>query len=224
MTVGRSLLGLASIIGLMWTGTALAGPIEVIPRPAWGSRDAGEGCRPHIIKAISVHHTATHNTDNSTSPKRLRGYQRYHQSDKGWIDVAYHLFIDLDGNVYEGRAQGCVGDTSTNYDPTGHLLVVLEGNFEKQTVSDAAFQSLIEVVTWGAQKYGVAADQIRGHRELAATACPGADLFRYFSDGSFHGRVEASISAGPQTLSLLSEQEGRLRIEHIEGVSNQSQE
>ena len=224
MRPSGAVVGLVLALVLLGAGEALADPIEVIPRAAWEARDAGEGCRPHKITAISVHHTATHSTDNAKSPKRLRGYQRYHQADKGWIDVAYHLFIDLDGNVYEGRSWDCVGDTATNYDPTGHLLVVLEGNFEVQTVSEAAFEKLIEVVTWGAQTYRVAPENIRGHRELAATACPGEDLFRHFVDGSFHRQLAASRLAGRPALKFLSSAEGLARVERIESKPAQGKD
>jgi hypothetical protein len=171
-------------------GPSVAQELPVIPRVAWGALEPTGPCRPHTIKAISIHHTATVAKDNSQSPRRLRSYQRYHQSNKGWTDLAYHLFIDLDGNIYEGRNMACVGDTATNYDPTGHLLLVLEGNFEEQDVSPAAFNRLVEVVSWAAATHDVPSEQIRRHRELAATACPGEALDALIRDDSFGLRVE----------------------------------
>jgi hypothetical protein len=192
-----------------------AGPIDVIPRSAWGARAASGACVPHTISHISVHHTATHSTDNTKSPKRLLSYQRYHQDNKGWMDLAYHLFIDLEGNVYAGRDTACVGDTATNYDPKGHLLIVLEGNFEQQGVTTKAFDSLVQVVAWGSEKYGVGLKQLRAHRDLAATACPGASLYAKFADGTLAARVQAAGATEAPTHRLMTQTEGTARIHKI---------
>ena len=171
------------------------------------------------IEAISIHHTATVAKDNSKSPQRLRSYQRYHQSNKGWTDLAYHLFIDLDGNIYEGRDRACVGDTATKYDPTGHLLLVLEGNFEEQDVSSAAFDRLVEVVSWAAATHDVPFERIRRHRELAATACPGEALDALIRDASFGLRVKKLRSEPSLRLRLLPAEAGQAQVASIEGAN-----
>ena len=198
-----------------------AGPIDVIPRSAWGARAASGACVPHTVSHISVHHTATHSTDNTKSPKRLLSYQRYHQDNKGRMDLAYHLFIDLEGNVYAGRDTACVGDTATNYDPKGHLLIVLEGNFEQQAVTATALDSLVQVVAWGAAQYGVGLEQLRAHRDLAATACPGSNLYTKFTDGTLSARVQAAGAATAPTLRLMTQTEGAARIQKISKPSPQ---
>jgi len=45
--------------------------------------------------------------------------------DRNWIDIPYHFLIDPNGNVYEGRNVFTVGETATEYDPTGHLLILV---------------------------------------------------------------------------------------------------
>ena len=189
--------------------------IEVIPRSAWGARPVNGTCVPHTISHISVHHTATRTMDNTKSPKRLLGYQRYHQDNKGWVDLAYHLFIDLEGNVYEGRDVACVGDTSTNYDPSGHLLIVLEGNFEEQAVSPIALDRLIDVIAWGVDNYSVDLDRVRGHRDLAATACPGEQLYTTLKNGSLIERVSALRMSGSPVLRQMTAEQGAAAIHRI---------
>ena len=113
---------------------AIANPVsvlEVIPKESCGQATTKEKCRPHEIRFISIHHSATLVTDNRKVPRNLQNYQRYHQK-QGWMDIAYHFAIDRNGNVYQGRDIDCAGDTFTKYDPTGHLLIMLDGNFEKQ--------------------------------------------------------------------------------------------
>jgi hypothetical protein len=215
MTPFRLLLGCSLLVVCLGKDGHAAAPIDVIPRSAWGARATSGACVPHIISSISVHHTATHSTDNTKSPKRLLSYQRYHQDSKGWTDLAYHLFIDLEGNVYAGRDTACVGDTATNYDPKGHLLIVLEGNFEKQAVSSKAFERLAEVVTWGAEKFSVDSAHVRAHRDLAATACPGAHLYAKLADGTLATRIQALGATQAPTIRMLSQTEGEARIQQI---------
>ena len=189
---------------MSWPSISQAATIDVIPRTAWQARPPTGPCKPHTISSISIHHTATETRDNTRSPARLQSYQRYHQDNKGWTDLAYHLFVDLDGHVYAGRNHACVGDTSTNYDPQGHLLIVLEGNFEVQKVRADAFETLAELVIWAVETFNVKPENIKTHRDLAATACPGQNLFRKIQ-AELPGRM-AQIRAkkGPLSLEVLN--------------------
>ena len=46
---------------------------------------------------MTLHHEAVVLGDNRNAPGRLRQDQRYHQDQKGWVDIAYHVGIDRDG-------------------------------------------------------------------------------------------------------------------------------
>ena len=81
-----------------------------------------------------------------------------------------------DAVVAEGRQWRYVGDTNTPYDPSGHLLVVVEGNVEADTLSDAQRRSLGSLVPALALRFGVAAGRLGAHRDFAETRCPGANL------------------------------------------------
>jgi hypothetical protein len=81
-------------------------------------------------------------TENRLAPARLRDHQAYHQG-QGWADLAYHFAIDRDGNVYEARPYSAPGDTFTNYDPAGHFLPVLEGDYREQEPTDRQLESWV---------------------------------------------------------------------------------
>jgi hypothetical protein len=121
----------------------------------------------------------------------LRQHQQYHQS-RGWPDLAYHFMIDAEGNVYEGRPVTAVGDTGTDYDPTGHLLICCEGNFDEQDIPDAQYETLVRMVAWGAAEYGVDPATVQGHRDVAATSCPGDNLYRLLANGTLMADVGAA--------------------------------
>jgi hypothetical protein len=147
----------------------------------------------HTIDEITIHHTAVLLEDNKLAPARLRQHQQFHQS-RGWPDLAYHFMIDAEGNVYEGRPITAVGDTGTDYDPTGHLLICCEGNFDEQDIPDAQYEALVAMVAWGSLRYGVEPSDVRGHRDLAATSCPGNDLYRRLENGTLAGDIAAAAT------------------------------
>ena len=70
-----------------------------------------------------------------------------------------------------------VGDSNTPYDPSGHALIVLEGNFENEELTDKQYQSLKAMVVSIARQYKISSNKISGHKDHAETACPGAKLY-----------------------------------------------
>jgi N-acetylmuramoyl-L-alanine amidase len=187
--------------------------LELICRRAWGARRPSGDFERHRIRRITVHHSAVALRDNRLAPARLRSHQAAHQ-DRGWADIAYHLLIDRNGNVYAGRPRWAVGDTSTNYDPRGHLLVMCEGNFQEQRPSEAQVRALVDILAWAVNRYGVGVRSIRGHLEYADTACPGRSLQRRL--GEVRRRVRERLAAGGVRLVDLCGDEGRARVEAIE--------
>jgi hypothetical protein len=187
--------------------------LERIPRSAWGAKPPTGPYARHQIRHLTIHHSAVVLHQNRKAPGQLRSFQADHQS-RGWSDIAYHLLIDRHGNVYQGRPLWAVGDTNTSYDPTGHLLVLLLGNFEEQEVSSAQFKAMVAVLAWACARYEIAPRAIRGHRAYATTLCPGAHLQRYISNGTVRRRVRRRL--GEVTMRTLGRKAGRRRVREIE--------
>ncbi|HWT00164.1 MAG TPA: peptidoglycan recognition family protein [Pyrinomonadaceae bacterium] len=140
---------------------------------------------PHALRRITIHHTASPQKAGVTVEKKMRSLQSFSQSKSrlasgankpAWPDVPYHYYIAADGRIAEGRDLKYVGDTNTDYDPAGHALVVLEGNFEKEQPSPAQVESLRALAAWLSAEYGLPASEIKGHSDYASTACPGKNL------------------------------------------------
>ena len=148
----------------------------VLCRSSWGAAPAGPTDRRHAATRVTIHHTASVLTDNRQAPGRWRGYQRFHQ-DQGWTDIAYHVGVDRDGNLYELRADDVPGDTFTDYDPTGHHLIVVDGNFDEQDLTPAQLESAAQAAAAACARLSVDPATIGGHRDHASTSCPGAALY-----------------------------------------------
>jgi N-acetylmuramoyl-L-alanine amidase len=149
---------------------------------------------------MTLHHEAVVLGDNRNAPGRLRQDQRYHQDQKGWVDIAYHVGIDRDGNIYELRTPQIAGDTATDYDTTGHFLVLCEGDFDQEVVSDAQLHAAALAFAWATQTFRIATDTLAGHRDLASTSCPGANLYARISSGDLKRRIEDLLAAGTVNL------------------------
>ena len=169
-------------------------------RDAWGARPARSGGRRQTITRMTLHHAGVVLGDNRNVVARLREDQRYHQDDLGWIDIAYHVGVDRSGNIFELRAPEFVGDTATSYDPTGHFLVICEGDFDKETVTENQLQGAALAFASAAQSFHISTDTLAGHRDFAATSCPGANLYAHLASGDLKRRIDDLLAAGPVDL------------------------
>jgi hypothetical protein len=136
---------------LAFGGCARRRPELVVPatlhylsRAEWGAHPPVARMRTHRPVRITVHHSAVAQNPGRSTDDKLRGLQQFSQREDSladgrrkppWPDVPYHFYIAVDGTVAEGREWRYVGDSNTPYDPAGHLLVVVEGNFEAEQLT-----------------------------------------------------------------------------------------
>jgi len=187
---------------------AVVRPLELLPRNAWGAAKRHGPFRRHQIETITIHHSAVPFVDNTLAADRFQQHQNHHFS-QGFPDISYHLLIDRNGNLYRGRPIRFVGSTATEYDPTGHLLILVEGDFDSQQPSHAQLNTLIRTTAWGCQKFGVAVAEVDGHRDNADTTCPGASLYRKLRNGSLTEQVQLVVDSETVPLVTVPKSQGR---------------
>lgn len=211
-------VGLASAIGP--TAPVLAAPsiasAQLLCRDAWGARPARSGGRRHAITRMTLHHEAVVLGENRNAPGHFRQDQRYHQDQHGWIDIAYHVGVDRNGNIYELRSTEIAGDTATDYDTTGHFLVLCEGDFDQEAVSEAQLHAAAIAFAWVSQNFGVSSNTLAGHRDLTQTSCPGANLYAHISSGDLKRRIDDLLATGRVDLQRFCGPEASARVAAIE--------
>jgi hypothetical protein len=171
---------------LLWPLTATAGKeLLILKRESWKAKPAIGELKQHQPVAILVHHTGSTAKIKTELAQKMRGLQRFSQNKEkladgrmkpAWPDVPYHFYIAVDGKIAEGRNINAVGDTNTAYDPTGFIQVVVEGNFETETVHEAQADSLRLLLQHLKDRYSLTQSDILAHNAKAQTACPGKDL------------------------------------------------
>lgn len=166
--------------------SSLPADIPIITRKAWGAREPVLPMHSHSISRITIHHTAVKQNPGRSLADKLRGLQKFSMersplSDgrikEPWADIPYHFYIAFDGTIGEARQLKYVGDSNTPYDPTGHALIVLEGNFNEEQVTNAQWASLQRLTIALSRKYKVDSSLISGHKDHANTGCPGTNLY-----------------------------------------------
>lgn len=159
--------------------------LKILSRADWGAKPPVAAMKAHQPSRITIHHTATLQKPDRSLKEKMQALQKFSQNPgtlgngktkPAWPDVPYHFYIDCHGGIAEGRDVNAVGDTNTEYDPTGHVLVVLEGNFEEEQITDAQWTTLVKTVSWLAARYQVPASEMQGHKDYAQTLCPGKKL------------------------------------------------
>lgn len=161
---------------------------RVLPAPPmiavadWGGQAVpASGAPPQRLHALTLHHSGEvwppPSRPQAEVAQHLRWLQQWSQLTRRWRDIPYHFVIAPDGRIYATRPLAEVGDTHTEYDPRGHALVMLLGNFEEQTPTEPALQSLVELSAWLVEQHGLPDTALATHRDHSRqTVCPGAQL------------------------------------------------
>jgi hypothetical protein len=146
----------------------------------------------------------------------LRADQRYHQDAQNWPDIAYHIGVDRNGNIYQLRDPMVAGDTATTYKPDDHLLILCEGNFDEESVTEELLAGVALASAWGVKRYSIPPDKVAGHRDFAGTSCPGANLYSLIDSGAVEERLADLVAAGAGDLQLLCGPAAEAKIAAIE--------
>jgi hypothetical protein len=194
-TVYRATRALASVLLVLAAGGCAVQPATqeaaLVPVAAWGGTPADASkARRHTITHITLHHQGEPYKVGTDPRQYLRNLQTWSRNTKGWLDIPYHYIIDLEGRIYAGRDIAYAGDTNTEYDPRGHALIEVVGNFEEVEPNQQQLDAVVDVMTMLAKKYKVPVEHIASHRDYSGnTVCPGANLYRYVQSGYFKEQV-----------------------------------
>ena len=164
---------------------------EILPRSSWNALPPRD-YKAQIPVRITIHHEGTKLEMTDDAAKKINAIQRWGMgADKNWADIPYHFLIAPNGTIYEGRNPLTVGETSTEYDPSGHLLICYLGNLEVQPLPAQQLESLIKLTAYAADLYKIPVDFIASHRDYSKqTTCPGKNLYPYIQNGYIKNEVK----------------------------------
>ena len=135
-----------------------------------GLKFAGALQKRSMTDLIILHHAAGQGS--------VEAVHNYHLS-LGWKGIAYNYYVRRDGSIYRGRPEDTVGGHTSGYNSRS-VGICAEGNFESESMSEAQREALRALVLDVRSRYPDT--RTVRHRDLAATACPGANYpFEYIA-------------------------------------------
>lgn len=168
--------------------------VAIIPRSGWNAATA-KPYKLHTPVQITIHHEGTKLDYQADAASKIKNIQTWGMGpDRKWTDIPYHFLIAPDGTIYEGRAIFTAGETATEYDPTGHLLITCLGNLEVQEVPPQQLTSLIKLIAYCCKKYDLPFETLASHKDFSKqTNCPGKNLYQYFENGYIKNEVKKML-------------------------------
>jgi hypothetical protein len=170
--------------GAARTSSKVSSGVNIVSRNEWNAAEP-KPYRQHVPVRITVHHEGTKLMVTDDAAKKIKNIQKWGMGpDRNWADIPYHFLIAPNGTIYEGRDVNTVGETNTEYDPAGHLLICCLGNLEEQEVPKEQLASLIALIANVSRKYQLPLESLATHKDHSAqTTCPGKNLYPYFQNG-----------------------------------------
>ena len=121
------------------------------------------------------HTIVVHHLEAEGSIWTVQFVHNMHIREQGWNGIGYHFYIRTDGTIYTGRPTHMIGAHCLGAN-TNTIGVCFEGDFMKKTyLPDAQYQAFCELKEYLEKQYN-RTFQVKGHRELSSSECPG----RYF--------------------------------------------
>lgn len=155
--------------------------LVIVPRAEWHARPPKQESAPLApnLHQVVIHHGGV--PDNADGPALCRAVQDYDMFHNGWWDIGYNFCIDRAGTVYEGR--GLVVGAHVKGFNTTTIGVVIFGDYRTLPPSGESVHAAGRLV--GHLRATGAAEPVCwvvGHDDLAATACPGGQLYLRLPD------------------------------------------
>lgn len=168
--------------------------VRIIPRADWQAIEP-RPYKQHIPERITIHHEGTKLLLTDNAAEKINRIQAWGMGpDRKWVDIPYHFLIAPDGSIYQGRNVFTVGETATEYDPTGHLLICCLGNLQEQEVTEQQLNSLIKLISYCCKKYKLPVETLASHKDYSSqTSCPGKNLYQYLENGFIKEEVRKLI-------------------------------
>lgn len=120
------------------------------------------------IQQIVVHHSASVN-------QTAEDFAEYHVLTRGWPGIGYHFVIEKDGTIIQGNPLTNISYNTQNQN-TKTIGICLSGDFMVEQPTEAQMESLTKLIGHLRGELPQSLE-VFGHRDFAATSCPGDNLY-----------------------------------------------
>ena len=190
---------------------------RIYTRSEWGAQAPSGGYAYQTADHLGMHHSASTSDGSADTWSKcaaaVRGIQDYHMYTNGWTDIGYNYVVCQTGHVFQGREDGNDGsDVVGAHDSANYGSVGVDGlgyfhSPYNQVPTQSMLDGFAELFAWIADRrgidpsgasyysgYGGTVDNVYGHRDVYATACPGDNLYTKIPD--VISRINTILSGG----------------------------
>jgi hypothetical protein len=171
------------------TPTSSAPSGVMLCREAWGARPPRPGGAPQIPAGNDPPHGVDPRRQQH-APIHIRADQRYHQARKGGSISP----ITLASPAAE-TSTNCAILSSSETPPQATTRPAATSssfarNFDEEEVTEELLTGVALASAWAARHFFISPDTLSGHRDFAATSCPGANVHAHIASGEIKRRIE----------------------------------
>tara|TARA_A100001201_G_scaffold143662_1_gene146572 strand:- start:7659 stop:8429 length:771 start_codon:yes stop_codon:yes gene_type:complete len=153
----------------------------IISRAGWNSRGPKKPfswLNKKRVQGIALHHSGIKNGPKGMAA--VQAFEKHHMDNNGWNAIAYNWLVDEQGVCFEGRGAGVISAATRPYNSkTESICYTGDGD---AIVPMQALESIRWLISDIQKRYDHKL-WVKGHRDLAATACPGSFLYNWLQAG-----------------------------------------
>ena len=133
------------------------------------------------INAVHMHHTWNPARADFKGHETIVAMWRFHTQVKRWRDIAQHVTIDPNGDVWLGRNWNLPPASAAGYNGNaqfGPFMFETIGNFDigRDPFDGAQRESVLKVIALVQSRFRLAPTSLMFHNTMSAKSCPGSSL------------------------------------------------
>jgi len=136
------------------------------------------------IDAVHIHHTWRPKHAQWKGLDSVRAMWRFHTQTNGWSDIAQHLTIGRDGDIWTGRNWNVSPASASGFNGNanvGPFMIEINGDFDEgqDTLGGAQLESVLSIVALLLKRFELEPSAIRFHNQMTDhKTCPGTGVRR----------------------------------------------
>ena len=131
------------------------------------------------INEIIVHCSATREGQHIP----VETIKKWHVEGRGWSDIGYHFYIELDGTIKKGRDIDRSGAHTKGHNKNSIGICYVGGCDSKMNPKDTRtpeqIKSMNQLVSKLKEKYNAS---VHGHNEFSSKACPAFNVKKEYNE------------------------------------------
>ena len=151
------------------------------------------------VTSVHMHHTWRPNKAQFRGHESIASMWRFHTRERGFSDIAQHLTIAPEGDLWTGRNWNASPASAVGHNGNamgGPFMFELAGDFDRgcDVLEGEQLQAALDVIRLVQAKFGLPPEALLFHNQVAAKSCPGTSI----EFNAFVAQLRAhQVSVGP---------------------------